>query len=117
MVARAVGWSRVAIGGSALLAPGVATTVLGKEGPATARERLIVRAAGARDLAIGAGTVRAVNRGDDVAAWLAAGAACDAADAFAAATGGRELGRRRWLVALVALGGAALGAVLALTEE
>ncbi len=42
--------------------------------------KLVVRALGARDVALGAGALAARDSPDRLAAWLAAGAVCDLAD-------------------------------------
>lgn len=75
--------ARVAIGVVALAAPRRAgALVLGPRG----HDRgvaLLVRAFGVRDLVLGLGTLRALDRDEDPATWAKLSAACDAADAAA----------------------------------
>lgn len=81
--------------------------------------KLVLRALGARDAALGAGALATRDRPDRLAAWIAAGAVCDLADlAITLATPADALpANARWAtVALAggsALGGAALYRALA----
>lgn len=71
--------ARIAIGAAAVVAPGFATKVLSGR-PASGIEPLLARMLGARDLALGLGTVIALDRGAPVRGWLEASAVSDAAD-------------------------------------
>lgn len=73
------------------------------------RVAILLRAVGGRDVAIGLGAARAVARGTDAPAWLAASAACDAID-FAAtlAARGQLPDRNVRITSVLAAGSAAL---------
>jgi hypothetical protein len=78
--------------------------------------QLLARAVGARDLALGAGGLQALARGDGSSArpWLAAAAVCDAVDFAATLGAGRGIPRdARNGVLVVAAGGSVLSAVAA----
>jgi hypothetical protein len=60
-----------------------------------------VRSLGARDLAIGAGLVRALDTGADSKPWLLASAAADAADAIGTVLAWKHLARPGRLLTLV----------------
>ena len=63
--------------------------------------KVMVRAMGARDLAIGLGTIHALSEGAPAKAWSLAGAASDLVDAAATLVAIRHLGLRRALPLLV----------------
>lgn len=87
----------------------VARTWLGPDGRSAAT-KVALRAMGARDLAIGVGGLRAIDRGESVAPWLLAGIVADAADAGATLLAFRHLPRAgRWVVLGVAAGATAVG--------
>ena len=89
----------------------MARDILWLGGPDSPGTRVLAAGFGARDLALGAGTLRALTTGGDARPWLLAGAFTDSAD-FAATL----LARRR-LPSLGAAGVAALagsGAALGL---
>ncbi|MGN6608287.1 MAG: DUF4267 domain-containing protein [Jatrophihabitans sp.] len=75
------GAGRVAIGAVAIAAPEPASRLLGLDTATARRAAILARMAGARDVAIGAGTLAAALRGGSLAPWLLAGAFADAADA------------------------------------
>ena len=104
---------RVAIGLAALACPRLATRVMsgGRERHGIAP--LFARMLGARDLALGLGTVIALDHGAPVRGWLEGSALSDAVDCIACLLGREHLSPRA-LRASAGLGGAAafLGAVL-----
>jgi hypothetical protein len=108
-LAHVIAVGRVGLGATALVAPAlVARPWIGApaEGPA---HRLLARAMGGRDLALGIGALRALRRSDEEARpWVALGGMADAVDALATAVAFTALpGRSRWgILALTA--GAAL---------
>jgi hypothetical protein len=108
------GLARSALGVVALTAPSLPLTPwIGAEASDPA-PRLLARALGGRDLAIGVGTLLALHRGAPVAGWVEAAGLADAGDV--AATLGRfahlpRLGR--WTVLLAAAGGVVTAAVTA----
>jgi hypothetical protein len=55
------------------------------------RVGILLRAVGARDIAIGIGTARALARGEDATGWLVASAGCDAIDLAATLAARDEL--------------------------
>jgi peptide-methionine (R)-S-oxide reductase len=74
---------RIALGVAAVVAPGLAARVMGgrrgSEGIAPALARML----GARDLALGLGTVIALDRGAPVRGWLEGSALADTVDCVA----------------------------------
>lgn len=72
--------------------------------------KVMVRAVGGRDLALGLGTLQALERGGDVRSWVVLSAACDAVDAAATLLAIRPLGLRAVPVLLTAAAAAVAGA-------
>ena len=112
---RRSGWRgrRIALGLTALVAPTLAGgLMIGKDG-SRGGAKLLSRMVGARDVALGLGTVIALDRGAPVRGWLEASALADGADA--AAPPGREHMSRGTCagVATVASAAAAVGMWLA----
>lgn len=121
--ATAVG--RVGLGVVALTRPAVVTRPwVGPSGDGRAG-RLLGRALGGRDLALGLGTLAALRRasdqgqggpGTDQAAWVGLAALADGFDLLITAAYWDELpSRERWLIAASAGGAAALGLAAAAT--
>jgi hypothetical protein len=82
-LAKATAGLRAALGAGLIVAPGIsARGWVGKDGTTPAAQVMGI-AVGARDLALAAGTLRALSRGEDARPWLAGSALCDAADAIA----------------------------------
>ena len=81
---RRSGWrGRIALGLTALVAPTLAGgLMIGKDG-SRGGAKLLSRMVGARDVALGLGTVIALDRGAPVRGWLEASALADGADAAA----------------------------------
>ena len=72
---------RIAIGVVSLLAPGLlGRAMMGSDGGSRAT-RLVLRALGARDLALGLGVLAALDRDGSVHGWLRASAVVDGLDA------------------------------------
>jgi hypothetical protein len=72
---------RIAIGAVSLLAPGlVGRAMMGPDGD-SGGIRLVLRAVGGRDLALGIGVLAALDRGASVRRWLRASAVADGLDA------------------------------------
>ncbi len=116
-LARLVAWGRVGIGGTALVAPTVlAAPWVGRAARAPAA-RLLARTMAGRDLALGAGALRALAHSDDEArAWVALGGAADTVDTVATLLAFRQLPRvLRWVV-LALTAGAALVSVRVAAE-
>jgi hypothetical protein len=99
---RLLGFGRALLGAAALVAPGAVTRWWTGEQEGSTTLPMAVRGMGARDLAIGMGTLMALENDGPVSRWLEAGAVADAADAFATLTSWRRLPglRRMCLLAL-----------------
>ena len=82
---------RIAIGAIAFAAPGLATRPLLRDSASTPASKLLTRAFGVRDIALGLGTIRALQENRDPKSWVQMGALCDAGDALATAAGLRRL--------------------------
>jgi hypothetical protein len=105
--------SRVAVGTAALIAPGLLMKIwLGADSKSPS-VRAMGLAIAARDLGMGIGTLQALRTGD-ARTLLRCGALADAADAIGTIIALRSNPRDpRMVIALVAVGGAALGLWLA----
>ena len=104
---RSIAAGRAALGVSMLLRPALVPTLVGVDPQATAATRWVVQMLGAREVALGVGTLTQAGR-----AWTLAGVLCDTVDAAAlvlavrAGTVGRTGGGAVVAVAsLAALGG------------
>lgn len=107
MLASLFAAGRVAFGLAMLVAPErLARSWVGSDGD-TLGGRVLTRSLGARDIALGAGTLGALKSGRGVRSWLLAGALADAADiagTVAAGDGIPSAGRRNTTaIALLAL--------------
>ena len=71
---------RIALGAAAALAPGLAARVMGGRRGSEGIAPLFARMLGARDIALGLGTVIALDRGAPVRGWLEGSALADTAD-------------------------------------
>ena len=112
--ARAVAALRVALGVAALVSPGIAARPW--VGPSAGEPAGVVlgRAAGVRDLALGAGVLLAARQGPRAErTWVAAGALCDAVDAATTIAAWRRLAAGRLLVVGAAVTATAVGALAA----
>jgi hypothetical protein len=105
--ARAIAASRVVIGAVFVVAPKWATRKWIGESSDTVAGHMGARGLGGRDVAIGFGTLRGLQKGEPVRAWLQAGAIADASDALAVMGAFRRLPKLRRLLYL----GSAVGAV------
>ena len=111
-MAQAIAWGRVALGGTALVAPlAVARVWVGDSADRTSI-KLLARTLGGRDLALGVGTLRALSRSDDEGRpWVALSGIADAVDTVATVVAFAALPRRtRWAV-LGASAGAAVASI------
>jgi len=107
---------RMAVGAAFVLAPGLAGRVWVGRDAGRPGAKVLARAFGARDLALGLGVVIAIDRGAPVRGWLEGSALADAVDFLAGLAAGDALppATRRGLLALGA-GSAAVAAWLART--
>ncbi len=109
---RAAGFYAVTRMGIGVALFAVPRAMEGWVGPVARRPgtKVLTRTAGARDLALGLGTLLALREGTPARRWLQLGAAVDAADAVASLIALRQLTARRSLpVAALAAAGAATG--------
>jgi hypothetical protein len=86
---RALALGRLALGGGLIVAPRLATPLVG-DAARTPGVRVIVRAMGARDAALGVGTLAAAGDAAQLKRWLVLSSACDAADFAAMLAGPRS---------------------------
>lgn len=113
-IAVALSGGRIAIGVTALIAPGViGRTWIGSAANDRA-VKVILRALGARDIALAAGTLLALRHGRGVRGWLEAAVLADAIDALATLAAGSHIPPRgRWGTIVLAGSAAAVGAYVA----
>ena len=113
-LAMSIARMRIAIGAAAVLCPGLATRVMSNKGDSTGVAPLFIRMLGARDIALGLGTVIALDRGAPVRGWVEGAAFSDAADCVACVIARDNMSPPAFL-ASAGLGGASalLGAFLA----
>jgi hypothetical protein len=113
--ARAVAGLRIVLGVTALVAPGVAARPWVGRSAAEPAGTVLGRAAGARDVALGAGALLAGRQGARAErTWVLAAAFCDVLDATTTFAHWRALpSPGRLLVSGAAVGAAAVGAVAA----
>lgn len=96
--ARVLAAGRVLTGATLLAAPDLAAGPWVGGDARTPGARVIVRAMGARDAALGAGTLAAGGDRAQLRRWLLASAACDAADFVATLAGPRSPARSLVLI-------------------
>jgi len=113
-VAIAQARGRMAVGAAFVLAPGLAGRLWVGADAGRPAAKVLARAFGARDLALGLGVVIAIDRGAPVRGWLEGSALSDAVDFLAGLAAGAALppATRRGVLALGA-GSAAVAAWLA----
>lgn len=123
MEARAIALSqargRVAVGAALLLAPGWAGRRWIGEPAGHPAVKVITRALGVRDLAIGLGAVIALDRGAPARGWFEAAALCDTVDLVATLLGGKAIppGARRAVVAIAGGSAIACAAIAQAVDE
>jgi len=111
---RMIAAGRVVIGATLTLAPGFAGGQWVGEVAQRKDAKVMIRAMGVRDLALGAGALQALSSGDPVRSWVLMGALSDVIDFTATALALRQLGARRALPVLaVAATAATIGALSA----
>ncbi|MGI8774995.1 MAG: hypothetical protein ACR2KQ_08285 [Actinomycetota bacterium] len=105
---RALSLGRVAVGVAAFIAPKRFVRAWTGERTRTTATSLATRSLGARDVAIGLGTLLALERDEPVKRWIQAQVVADGTDALGTLANFRDLPPfRRWL-SLAAAGGACL---------
>jgi hypothetical protein len=105
---------RIAVGAAFVLFPGLAGRMWIGADAARRPVKVLARAFGVRDLAIGLGVVIALDRGTPVRGWIEAGALSDAIDTAASLLAGSSIPPAiRWPCVALGAGSAALAASLA----
>lgn len=105
---------RIGVGAAFVLFPGLAGRMWIGSPAAMRPVKVLARAFGARDLAIGLGVVIALDRGTPVRGWIEAGALSDTIDAVATLLAGDSIHPAiRWPCIAMGAGSAAAGAALA----
>ena len=113
-LARLHACGRIAVGAGFVLLPGLAGRMwIGS--PATERPvKVLARAFGVRDLALGLGVLIALDRGTPVRGWIEAGLLSDAVDTCASLLAGSSIPPAiRWPCVALGAGSAAAGAYFA----
>ena len=116
-MAYGLGFIRIAIGSTALAAPGLAMRLWLGVDPRANSVKAMGLAIGARDLALGIGTLSSLRADGSSALWLQCGALADSADAVATLRAFAGSKDPRVLIALAAVGAAGTGAWLAWKEN
>jgi hypothetical protein len=107
---RALSFGRIGVGTALLVAPGAAGRRWIGDAARLPEVKVIARAFGVRDLALGIGTLQALDAEASPRTWVSMGVLSDAADLVATTLAIRRLGLRRALpVMVVAAGAATLG--------
>jgi hypothetical protein len=118
-LAQLVAWGRIGIGVGAIAAPRLmARPWIGGDARPTG-SRLLARAMGGRDLALGIGALRALGVSDQEARpWVALGGMADAVDALATVLAFGSLPRRgRWGILAVTVGAAVVSTRVAVALD
>jgi hypothetical protein len=106
-VVRILSVARVVIGAVLVIAPGAAGRRWIGDAATDPRVKVAVRGLGARDLALGLGALRALDRGEPARGWVQLAAVGDATDAISGVLGARRLGLVRTLTSVTSAGTAA----------
>ncbi len=114
-LARANAAARSALGIVALTLPGMALAPWVGGARRDPAARLLARALGGRDLAIGVGALQALRAGGQLGPWALAGGLADAGDVVVTLLSWRALPRRGRLAVLAAASGGVLAAALVTT--
>jgi hypothetical protein len=105
---------RIAVGAAFVLFPGIAGRMWIGSDAARRPVKVLARAFGARDLAIGLGVVIALDRGAPARGWIEAGAMSDTIDTSASLLAGDSIPARiRWPAIAIGATSAAAGGQLA----
>ena len=108
--------ARIALGAAFVLFPGIAGRMWIGSDAARRPVKVLARAFGARDLAIGLGVVIALDRGTPVRGWIEAGALSDGIDTAASLLAGSSIHPLiRWPA--IALGAASTAVGVSLAPE
>jgi hypothetical protein len=103
---------RIAIGAAAILAPRLAARVMGGPQASGGIAPLFARMLGARDVALGLGTVIALDRGKPVRGWLEGSALSDTVDCVACAIAREHIPPRAMRASVGLAAGSAVAGIL-----
>lgn len=114
-LAESVAWGRIGLGATAVLAPSIPLRPwVGREVAWRPRAKLLARALGFRDIALGVGAVMALHHDAPVRGWVEGGALADAGDVLATLIAFGTLPKwGRWLVLASAASAVAASGVAA----
>lgn len=113
-LSRILGVSRAALGAALLVAPSLTARGWVGEQASSGSGKVALRALGIRDVAIGYGTVHAIDSGDpNLRQWVTLAGLCDLADATATVLAFRRLPRRGRFLALAMAAAATSAAFVA----
>lgn len=116
--ARWLSYARVGLGASALLAPTLPARPWVGDDAELPAVRVLARSLGARDIAVGLGTILAMRHDAPARGWVEAGGLCDGGDLLATLLAFRRLPRRgRWGVAAAAAGAVATARLTAASVD
>jgi hypothetical protein len=115
-IVRMLAAGRVAIGASLVVLPGFAGGFWIGAAAKDPRTKVMIRAMGIRDLALGAGLLRALDRGEPAKGWAMLGAASDAVDVAATAAGARSIGLLKAIPTIAVAATSAVAHTAALDE-
>lgn len=91
---------RIAIGLVAVAVPRLAAKRLSADGETAGLAPMLTRMTGARDIALGLGTLVAADKGTPIRGWLEGCALADSVDTLSALAGRRELSRNAFIGSL-----------------
>jgi hypothetical protein len=107
-------YGRIGLGVTALVAPRLpATPWVGRADAGRPSAKVLSRALGARDVALGLGPVLALRHGTPVRGWVEAGGLADAGDLVATLLAWRHVPRRTRLLMVAIIGGSMAASRLA----
>jgi hypothetical protein len=86
-LAMSVARCRIALGAAAVVAPGLTARIMGSRRSSDGIAPVFARMLGGRDIALGLGTVIALDRGKPVRGWLEGSALADTVDCLACVLG------------------------------
>ena len=108
-LAAGLAWARIGLGATAILAPSVPLRPwVGRDVAWSPRVKLLARALGARDLALGVGVVVALRHDTPVRGWVEGGGLADAGDVLATVVAFGSLPKLGRLAVLASATGAAV---------
>ena len=106
-LALSLAWSRVALGATAFLAPTVPLRPwVGRAESWRPPAKMLARALGARDIALGIGVILAQKHGGPIRGWVEAGGVADTGDVLSTLVAWPHLPKAGRLLVLAAAGGA-----------